>query len=287
MCPIDRFAIFWTTCGLRGLLCRTTCAVGWDASTYRDSPVACQLTAASILFLGMALSYVHTYPTSNSEVLGFSHRSRKYSMDPDASHRRAPRSRTSFVKAHYHPFLFATMAFSAMAELGLTAFLVCAGNEHHTWPSSRYHSLLILFVFNAVWTTLFSTAYMMWIVDGASHLLASIASSVIWLMITAILWVCSCRLSYESNSDFMDQGTAAGVMHNTRTGGNCSGRPTISRSVMIEFSSFYDQGLLKCESRCRQSLTVEALGWTEFGLSMLTLFATCLWVHKRSSFHSV
>jgi hypothetical protein len=31
--------------------------------------------------------------------------------------------------------------------------------------------------------------------------------------------------------------------------------------------------------RCRQSLTVEALGWTEFGLSVLTLVATCLWVH--------
>lgn len=219
----------------------------------------CCSLLASILVLGMALSKLQTDPTSNSEVLNFSLRkrcrgSRKYRMDPDPSYRR-PQSKMSFVKAHYHPFLFATMAFSAMAELGLTAFLVCAGNEHRTWPTSRYHSLLILFIFNAVWTTLFSTAYMMWIVDGASHLLASIASSVIWLMITAILW-----------------GTAAGVMHNTRTGGNCAGTATISR--------------------CRQSLTVEALGWTEFGLSVLTLVATCLWIQTskrnyRSSFHSV
>lgn len=49
----------------------------------------------------------------------------------------------SFVKAHYHPFLFALMTLSAMAELGLTAFLISAGNEHHTWPSPRYHSLYV------------------------------------------------------------------------------------------------------------------------------------------------
>lgn len=46
-----------------------------------------------------------------------------------------------FIKAHYHPFLFALMTLSAMAELGLTAFLISAGNENGTWPSPRYHAL--------------------------------------------------------------------------------------------------------------------------------------------------
>ncbi|KAF5374434.1 hypothetical protein D9615_009041 [Tricholomella constricta] len=123
-------------------------------------------------------------------------------------------SATTRTRAAYHPALFTVMACSALAELGLTAFLVSAGNEHNTWPSSRYHALLILFLFNAAWTVLFSTAYLLWFVEGASHLLASIASSVVWLLITSVLW-----------------GTAAGVMHNTRTGGNCAGRATISRSV--------------------------------------------------------
>jgi len=95
----------------------------------------------------------------------------------------------SFVKAHYHPFLFALMTLSSLAELGLTAFLISAGNEHHTWPTAKYHSLLILFLFNAVWTIVFSLAYTLWILDGAAHLLASIASSVIWLLITTVLWV--------------------------------------------------------------------------------------------------
>ncbi|KDR85016.1 hypothetical protein GALMADRAFT_51847 [Galerina marginata CBS 339.88] len=150
-----------------------------------------------------------------------------------------------FLEAHYHPFLFAMMTLSGMAELGLTSFLISAGNENGTWPSPRYHSLLIMFCFNAAWTTLFSTTYMLWYVDGASHFLANVASSVIWLLVTSALW-----------------GTAAGIMHNTRSGGDCARRATISR--------------------CRQSLTVEALGWTEFGLCALTLIATCLWVHSSS-----
>ncbi|KAF9453791.1 hypothetical protein P691DRAFT_799288 [Macrolepiota fuliginosa MF-IS2] len=151
----------------------------------------------------------------------------------------------SFAKARYHPFLFALMTLSAMAELGLTAFLIGAGNEHKTWPSERYHSMLIMFLFNAIWTTVFSAAYMLWMVDGGSRFLASVASSVIWLLVTTILW-----------------GTAAGVMHDTRTGGGCPLKPAIHR--------------------CRQSLTVEAIGWTEFGLCILMTILTCLWVDSSN-----
>lgn len=41
----------------------------------------------------------------------------------------------------YHPFFFLLMALVAMAELGLTSFLINAGNENDSWPSSRYHKL--------------------------------------------------------------------------------------------------------------------------------------------------
>jgi hypothetical protein len=107
------------------------------------SPVPPLTTAASTLFQGMILSQLPTDPTSNSQVTDFSLRQRsvKHRMDVNTSQRR--QSKQSFVKAHYHPFLFATMAFSAMAELGLTAFLVSAGNENNTWPSPRYHSLCV------------------------------------------------------------------------------------------------------------------------------------------------
>lgn len=84
-----------------------------------------------------------------------------------------------FIKGHYHPFLFLLMTLCAIAEMGLTAFLIDAGNASGEWASPRYHSLLILFLFNAVWTTLFGTAYTLWILTGAAHILASIASSVI------------------------------------------------------------------------------------------------------------
>ncbi|TBU35226.1 hypothetical protein BD311DRAFT_208229 [Dichomitus squalens] len=174
------------------------------------------------------------------------------------------RYRRVAMRADYHPFLFTLMTLTAAAELGLTAFLISAGNEARTWSSPGYHSLsvparpkcrsrlteshlrssLILMCFSSAWTLLFSTAYVLWIVDGAVHILAQVASSVIWLLLTSILW-----------------GLGAGFMHNARTGGNCAGHAPISR-------------------RCRQTLTVEALGWTEFSLCCVTLIATLLWMRS-------
>lgn len=156
----------------------------------------------------------------------------------------------SFVQAHYHPFLFTMMLLSGTAELGLTAFLVNAGNTNGTWPSPRYHALLLFILFNATWTVLFATAYMLWLLDSAKHVLANIASSIFWLSATVVLW-----------------GVSAGIFHSTRTGGRCPTSPPISR--------------------CRQSLTVEALAWTEFAISAVALFFTCIWAGRTSGRRSV
>lgn len=47
------------------------------------------------------------------------------------------------VQGHYHPLLFLLMALVAVAELGLTAFLISVGNEIDWWASSRYHALYV------------------------------------------------------------------------------------------------------------------------------------------------
>ncbi|KAJ7784580.1 hypothetical protein B0H16DRAFT_1658102 [Mycena metata] len=117
--------------------------------------------------------------------------------------------------AGYHPLLFTLIALLAMAELGLSAFWV---HQIQHDPSSRFKSLIILFLFNSVWTTLFAGAYVSWIIDGALHELASIGSSGIWLVITAVL--------------------------------------------------------------CRELLAVEAIGWTEMGLCILTLLAALFWARS-------
>ncbi|KIM32642.1 hypothetical protein M408DRAFT_312791 [Serendipita vermifera MAFF 305830] len=146
--------------------------------------------------------------------------------------------------AGYHPFLFFLIAAVGAAELGLTAYLVHDyENRASGYPSDRYRSLIIFILFNASWTVLFGFAYLLFIVGGALHALASIASSAIWLIITAILW-----------------GVAAGLFRNERGGGMCDGEPVISR--------------------CRQVQTVEALAWTEMGLCILTLLAACFWVRR-------
>ena len=51
------------------------------------------------------------------------------------------RRKMPFLEAHYHPLLFTMMTLSAVAELGLTSFLISAGNENETWPSPRYRAL--------------------------------------------------------------------------------------------------------------------------------------------------
>lgn len=78
------------------------------------------------------------------------------------------------------------------------------------------------------------------------------------------------------------QGAAAGMMHNTRTGGDCNWIPNSSGFVGEVLSCDQPQDL--SVSRCRETLTVEAVGWVLFGLCALTLLATCLWVRtsKRS-----
>ncbi|KAF9241357.1 hypothetical protein BU15DRAFT_44916 [Melanogaster broomeanus] len=170
-----------------------------------------------------------------------------------------------YIRTHYHPILFVLITICAMAELGLAAYLISAGNENHNWPSARYRSLIILFEFNAVWTTLFGTAYLLWIVDGAVHVLASIASSIIWLLITTTLW-----------------GVAAGMLYDTRSGSNCNWISDSSGFVDPSSPCYQPQDL--SVSRCRETLTVEAVGWVEFGLCLLTLVATCMWLRtsKRS-----
>ncbi|KAF7299040.1 hypothetical protein MIND_00852300 [Mycena indigotica] len=130
--------------------------------------------------------------------------------------------------------------YSGSSELGLTAYWVHLLEDA---PSSRFKSLIIFGLFNSCWTTLFSVAYVFWIIDGALHGLASIGSSGIWLAITAILW-----------------GVFAGLFHNERGDSNCDGAPAISA--------------------CRQTLAIEAMGWTEMGLCILTLIAACFWVRS-------
>jgi hypothetical protein len=78
---------------------------------------------------------------------------------------------------------------------------LCEPASCHWCCSHLAHlSRLIMFAFNSSWTALFSAGYLIWMADGGVQMLASIASSVIWLFLTSILWV-------NTNSIF-------GTMHN-------------------------------------------------------------------------
>ena len=126
---------------------------------------------------------------------------------------------------------------------------------------------------------MFGTAYLLWIVDGAVHFLASIASSIIWLAITTVLWVSVRTTDALTRIDkaVLPQGAAAGMMHGTRAGGDCNWMSDSSGFVNPSSPCSQPQDLSSLAS-CRETLTVEAVGWVEFGLCTLTLLATCMWL---------
>lgn len=69
-------------------------------------------------------------------------------------------------------------------------------------------------------------------------------------------------------------------MHGTRSGGDCDWISTTSGFV----EGCYLPQDLSSVSRCKEALSVEAIGWVEFGLCLLTVLATCMWMRtsKRS-----
>ncbi|KZV95195.1 hypothetical protein EXIGLDRAFT_748248 [Exidia glandulosa HHB12029] len=142
----------------------------------------------------------------------------------------------------FHPFLFLLIAMLAIVEVGLNAWFV----DHFDdvgWPTDRFHSLILLFLFTASWTALFALAYVWWIFSGAMHFLASVAGSTLFLVITATLWV-----------------VAAALFHDEIMSWDCTGQPIVSM--------------------CREAEAIEALGWTEFALCIITILAACFWVHS-------
>lgn len=51
-----------------------------------------------------------------------------------------------------HPYLFTLMTLTAMAELGLAAFLISAGSDMYTWASPGYYSLSVSYIAPAMRT---------------------------------------------------------------------------------------------------------------------------------------
>ncbi|KIJ37484.1 hypothetical protein M422DRAFT_231894, partial [Sphaerobolus stellatus SS14] len=130
--------------------------------------------------------------------------------------------------------LFVLIPLVAVAELVATATLFSQDTKGDHFTSKKYHDLLIVFLTSSVWSLIFGTIYAYWIMYRPFHFLSSLPASMLWLCLTSIFW-----------------GTTTGIFRNTRTGGICDGLPSLSR--------------------CRESLTVEALGWTEFALCVFTV----------------
>lgn len=109
--------------------------------------------------------------------------------------------------------------------------------------------------------------------------LSLLVASYRYLMGTYGLMCCLTHIKYLMVTRF--QGTGAGLIHSSRNAGSCFGGTSTLRLVPYRTPSHPSHELrVLAGGRCRQSLTVEALGWTEFALCCATLVVTVLWMRS-------
>ncbi|KAG8912434.1 hypothetical protein FRC02_005995 [Tulasnella sp. 418] len=156
--------------------------------------------------------------------------------------------------AYVSPLLFILLALVGAAELGLVAYLINTYNDNGYpdgrggYDSNDFKHRIRYLLFCAVWTTFFGLGYLFFILMGSFFLLASIASSALWLLMTIIFWA-----------------VGAELFRQVRVGGNCDGTPAISE--------------------CRELQTVEALAWTALGLAAVTFLSALFAIRSTRAKH--
>ncbi|KAG8801986.1 hypothetical protein FRC20_010555 [Serendipita sp. 405] len=156
-----------------------------------------------------------------------------------------------------YTFFYFLLGLVGAAETGVLAYLVNKF-ENQGYPAGRGDNgtsnqmrvLIILLLFVASWTTLFALAFVCFLSRGSFAFLAGLGASLLWLVVTIILWAVSTTL-----------------FHRIRPGGECRGEATISI--------------------CRQLETVEALGWTAVGLAALCMIAALFAWNSRRTYTGV
>jgi len=142
--------------------------------------------------------------------------------------------------------MYSLLTLVALAEVGVTAYLV----DHFTrtgYPTSRYRSLTIFLLFNACWTAFFGLAYIIFVAAGKLKGLARLTASLAWLTITALLWLIAASLYTDPV-----RGGRGEVM--------CWNLPALDI--------------------CRKTQAAQALAWTAFAFSIVTMIVSMLSWHE-------
>ncbi|KAH9984677.1 hypothetical protein BJV74DRAFT_586411 [Russula compacta] len=145
---------------------------------------------------------------------------------------------TDYIRKRNHSVLFALAVSSAAVELGLTVYVMVAGSRLR---GASYPSLPIIFLFDALWTILYTSTCILWLTKGSLDPLANLFSSIFWIFAAAVVW-----------------GSAFGLVHNTRASKSCRGIP----------SDLY----------CSHYLSPGSLAWMKFALCVVSLVLASVWV---------
>jgi len=126
-----------------------------------------------------------------------------------------------------HPIIFGLLAFFALIEGCITAWLVSNYNSNNNSPSSKANGSVRFLLFTSWWTVVFTILYLVFFLTDMFAFFTSIASHAVWLFLTWLFWLA---------------GTAA-LTDALGGGQNCS-----------------NSGLIYCS----QNMAAIAFGWIEF-----------------------
>ncbi|KJA19174.1 hypothetical protein HYPSUDRAFT_44414 [Hypholoma sublateritium FD-334 SS-4] len=88
-----------------------------------------------------------------------------------------------------HPIAFGMLLVFSIIEMCISAWITAKYNAHHNFPNTGTRARVRYILFTSIWTIIFGSVYMAVFLVAVNHVLSSIASHVIFLSVTWILWL--------------------------------------------------------------------------------------------------
>ncbi|KAH7889480.1 hypothetical protein F5I97DRAFT_1801281 [Phlebopus sp. FC_14] len=87
-----------------------------------------------------------------------------------------------------HPTVFSLIILFCIIELAISAWLTAQFNLHHNFFNTAERDRTRFLLFTSIWTIVFSGMYMFFFFAMPSNVLSSVASHILFLLLTWIFW---------------------------------------------------------------------------------------------------
>lgn len=97
-----------------------------------------------------------------------------------------------------HPIMFGAIVVFSIIEMCIAAWITAKYNAHHNDPNSGLRARVRFTLFVSVWTVLFGSAYFVLFFTMAGSMITSVASHLVFITITWILWLAAAAALTQS-----------------------------------------------------------------------------------------